>query len=387
MIKILKILFYVLLFVSLLLIVTGNSHVFRAVRYTYLSGKTGPSPDEFMLFPYNRVAKGEEKPWPLSADYNSKMLSENALQYLEDLQTLSFAVFRNDSLLFEKYWEERSAGDLSNSFSMAKSIVSVLTGIAIKEGKIKGLDQPVADFIPEFNQGERKKIKIRHLLSMSSGINFDEDYGNPFAYPARAYYGTNLRDLTLNYEVNKEPGTEFEYLSGNTELMAFVLQQATGRSLSNYASEKLWKPLGASENALWSLDQQGGVEKAYCCFNSNARDFARIGSLYMHLGKIDSCEIIPEWFVKESIRPAKIKDPEKGEMLDKYGLSWWLTEHRGLKVFYARGILGQYILCIPEKNLMVVRLGRKRNKEKQNDHPVDIYQYLDAGMQLAGIKA
>jgi CubicO group peptidase (beta-lactamase class C family) len=270
---------------------------------------------------------------------------------------------------------------------MAKTIVSVLTGIAIKDGKIKGLDQSIGDFLPEFSQGERSKIKIRHLLSMCSGIDFDENYSNPFAYPAKAYYGKDLRALTLKYQVKKEPGKEFEYLSGNTELMAFVLEKATGESLSEYASRKLWKPLGAANNALWSLDHENGVEKAYCCFNSNARDFARIGALYMHGGKIDSTVIVPEWYVEESLKPASITDTDLGGALSKYGLSWWLTRHRGMQVFYARGILGQYILCIPEKKLIVVRLGRKRNKEKRNDHPVDIYEYIDAGLSVAGLKS
>lgn len=384
--KILSILFLIVLSVLILLILTGNTHLFKAVRYTYLKGKTGPSPDEFMIFSNNRIKAGKAKPWPLANDYNRKSLPDSSAYYFENLEPLSFLVIRNDSLVFEKYWENRSHSDLSNSFSMAKTIVSVLTGIAIQQGKIKSLDQPVGDFLKEFSQGERKKIAIRHLLSMSSGIDFDEDYANPFAYPARAYYGTDLIALTMKYQVKKSPGIEFDYLSGNTELMAFTLEKAIGKKISEYATENLWKPLGAEQDALWSLDHENGVEKAYCCFNSNARDFARIGSLYMHAGMVDSINIVPSWFVEESLKPAPLEDSDLGGRLTKYGLSWWLTEHRGLKVFYARGILGQYVLCIPEKKLIVVRLGRKRNKEKQNDHPVDIYQYIDAGMSVAGLK-
>lgn len=385
-----KLLKVVILFLSvafLLLLFTGNTHVFRAVRYTYLLGRTGPSPDEFFIFSNRNIQAYKERPWPMSHDYNQTSLPDTSLAHIEILEPLSFLVIRNDSLVFEKYWENRKPSDLSNSFSMAKTIVSVLTGIAIKDGKIKGLDQSIGDFLPEFSQGERSKIKIRHLLSMCSGIDFDENYSNPFAYPAKAYYGKDLRALTLKYQVKEEPGKEFEYLSGNTELMAFVLEKATGESLSEYASRKLWKPLGAANNALWSLDHENGVEKAYCCFNSNARDFARIGALYMHGGKIDSTIIVPEWYVEESLKPASITDTDLGGALSKYGLSWWLTRHRGMQVFYARGILGQYILCIPEKKLIVVRLGRKRNKEKRNDHPVDIYEYIDAGLSVAGLKS
>jgi CubicO group peptidase (beta-lactamase class C family) len=382
-----RVLFILLALGSITLVLTGNRHVFTAIRHTYLKGQTGPSPDEYMIFSNRNIQAGKEKAWPLSDDYNKKTLPDSSLNHIENLSPLAFAVFRNDSLVFEKYWEGRESGDLSNSFSMAKSIVSVLTGIAIKEGKIKSLDQSIGDFLPEYAEGNRKKIKVRHLLSMCSGLDFDEHYGNPFAYPARAYYGKDLKALTMKYQPYKDPGVSFEYLSGNTELMGFVLEKAVGKTISEYASEKLWKPLGASKDALWSLDHENGVEKSYCCFNSNARDFARIGALYLHHGKVDSTEIVPEWFVAESIKPAVLMDSETGQPLSKYGLSWWLTEHRGMKVFYARGILGQYILCVPEKNLIMVRLGRKRTQEKRNDHPVDIYQYLDAGMSVAGIKS
>jgi CubicO group peptidase (beta-lactamase class C family) len=170
-------------------------------------------------------------------------------------------------------------------------------------------------------------------------------------------------------------------LSGNTELLAFVLEKATGKSISEYASEKLWIPIGASKSAFWSLDHKDGVEKAYCCFNSNARDFARIGALYMHGGNWHGLQIVPEDYVKNSIVPANLLD-EENKPNDRYGYSWWMLDYKNMHIYYARGILGQYVVAIPEKNILMVRLGHKRSKEKINDHPKDLYTYIDAALDL-----
>jgi CubicO group peptidase (beta-lactamase class C family) len=259
--------------------------------------------------------------------------------------------------------------------------VSVLVGIAIGEGKIKNVDQAVADFIPEYKVGKNAKLTIKHLLTMSSGIDFDEDYVSPFAYPAKAYYGTDIRTLTMKYKMEETPGKVFKYLSGNTELLAFVLEKATGKNISDYASEKLWMPIGASKSAFWSLDHENGVEKAYCCFNSNARDFARIGALYMHHGNWNGKQIVPEEYVKNSVIPANLVDEEK-KPNNRYGYSWWMLNYKGMHIYYARGILGQYVVAIPDKNILMVRLGHKRSKEKMNDHPKDVYTYIDAALDL-----
>jgi CubicO group peptidase (beta-lactamase class C family) len=297
---------------------------------------------------------------------------------------LAYLVLRNDSLVFENYWEGHGPDAISNSFSMAKTFVSILTGIAISEGKIKSENDKVGDYLPEFNKGKNASLTIKHLLTMSSGINFDEDYKSPIAYPAKAYYGNDLTALTMQYEVAQEPGKTFEYLSGNTELLAFVLKKATGKSISEYASEKLWKPLGAESNALWNLDHENGVEKAYCCYIASARDFARLGSLYMNKGKFRDQQIVPEEYVAKSIVPADLTDAETGKKINKYGYSWWLVNYKGEQIFYARGILGQYVIMLPSKKIIAVRLGHKRSNEKINDHPVDLFRYIDAALEIAG---
>ncbi len=373
-----------LIVLNLLIVLTGHSYIYFAIQNTYFKGRVGPSPLEYQIFDNRTIEAGQGIPWPKAYDFGTKEIPDSIQKNMQELKTLAYLVLRNDSLVYENYWEGHGPQAISNSFSMAKTFVSILTGIAIAEGKIKSEDDKVGDYLPEFKTGKNAALTIKHLLTMSSGINFDEDYKSPLAYPAKAYYGSDLTDLTMQYEVTTEPGKTFEYLSGNTELLAFVLQKATGKSISTYASEKLWKPLGAQEDARWNLDHENGVEKAYCCFIASAQDFARLGSLYMNKGNFKGQQIVPESFVSKSIVPANLLDNETGKPIDKYGYSWWLVNYKGENIFYARGILGQYIIMIPSQKIIAVRLGHKRSNEKINDHPVDLFKYIDAALAIAG---
>lgn len=372
----------ILLLLNIIVLATGNTHIYKGLANTYLKGRPGPSIDEYHIFPNRIVENGKPQEWPKSSSYNKKQIGGEALEKFKNYQTIAYLVIQNDSIIHEEYWDGYSDTSHTNSFSMAKSIVGVLTGIALKEGKIKSLDEPVSTYLPQFAKNPDANVTIRHLLTMSSGINFDENYVSPFAYPAKAYYGTSLADLTTGYKVTEEPGKIFRYLSGNTALLSFVLVKATGMSLSEYASEKLWKPIGASADAFWSLDHEGGVEKAYCCFNSNARDFARIGKLYLDHGNWNGTQILDSSYVAESIRPAKLLD-DQGKPNEVYGYSWWvMSTADGRHTGYARGILGQYIFVIPEKDMVVVRLGRKRDSERIGEHPKDAFVYLEAAQDL-----
>ncbi len=368
---------------NLLILVTGKAYLYKGIGNTYLKGRSGPSAFEYEIFDNREVKAGTHQQWNVSGKYNTKTLSEKHKADFAALETVAFVVIKNDSLVHEQYWDGFSADSHTNSFSMAKTITSILIGIAIDEGKIKDVDQPVGDFLPEFKEGDNAKLTIKHLLTMSSGINFDEDYVNPLAYPAAAYYGKDLTKLTYKYKVVTEPGKTFEYLSGNTQLLGFILEKATGKRISEYASEKLWQPIGAKNGAFWSLDHEEGTEKAYCCFNSNAPDFARLGKLYLGSGKWNGTPIVSAEYAANSVTPADLLN-ESGNKNDKYGYSWWLIpDYKGHKIFYARGILGQYVVCIPDLDMIVVRLGNKRAKKVPGeDHPADLFYYIDAGLEM-----
>jgi CubicO group peptidase (beta-lactamase class C family) len=180
-----KWLLILLIVINVLILVTGNKHIYKGLQHTYLKGRSGPSPTEYTIFANNEIKASKELPWALNKNYNKIELSSVARKELEDFKSLAFLVIKNDSILYEEYWDEGAKGSITNSFSMAKTFVSVLVGIAIGEGKIKNEDQAVGDFIPEYKVGENAKLTVKHLLTMSSGIDFDEDYISPFAYPAK----------------------------------------------------------------------------------------------------------------------------------------------------------------------------------------------------------
>lgn len=376
-----------LLFVvlNILIFVSGKTYLYKGFVNTYLKGRVTADIDEYKIF-HNRVVKaGLAQEWPIGKNYNAQKIPDKHLVNFERMNTIAYLIVKDDSIRYEQYWHGYSDTSHTSSFSMAKTFISILIGIAIEENKIKSIDQPIGDFLPEYKHGRRKEVTIRHLLTMSSGIDFDESYINPFGFAAEAYYGNNLRQLVFRYDVKGEPGKNFEYLSGNTQLLGFVLSKATGTTVSDYASEKLWKPIHAKYDAYWSLDHKEGDEKAYCCFNSNARDFARIGQLFLDSGRWKGKQVVPEHYVLESIKPAKMYDVVNGTENNRYGFSWWLLpDYNGYNIFYARGILGQYIVVIPQERMVVVRLGKKRELNSVNGHPLDLYWYIDAALEMYG---
>lgn len=363
-----------LVIVNAVILITDNTYIYTAFLYTTANI------DDHSIF-NNRVVKADKGiDWVKSNNYNKLKLPYDLITELTDLKTVAFLVIKNDSIQYEKYWDGYGENSISNSFSMAKSIIGILTGIAIDEGKIKNIDQKVSDFLPEFSTGEKSNITIRYLLTMSSGLNWHEVYMSPVSYTTEAYYGTDLLKLINKLNVETTPGTTFLYKSCDTQILGFALSKAVNRTISEYASEKLWIPLQAKNDALWSTDSENGFEKTFCCFNSNARDFARIGKLFLNKGKWNERQIISEDFVKQSLTPIMIKDDESA-VVDYYGFSWWLINHQGNN-FYARGILGQYLIIIPEKNIIIVRLGHKRNLQKFVNHPKDVYTIIDGVCQI-----
>lgn len=376
--KIVVSLLAIIVVAALLAIVTGNSHLFKAVATTYLVGKSGPSINEHHIFENREVKAAHYMPWKLSADYNKKE-NPQLLKEIEKYDPVAFLVIKDSELVYEKYWKNHDENSLTNSFSVAKTFVALLVGIAIDEGKIKSLDESVGNYLPEYNN--HPELKIKHLLNMSSGINFDEDYKSPFGHMAKAYYGTDLYELNSDYQVTETPGKTWRYLGGNTLILSFVLEKATGKSIAEYMSEKIWQPIGAKNTALWNLDSENGREKAYCCFYSNARDFARIGQLLINKGKWNGQTIISEAFLKQAMNGAQGLKDANGKLVDFYGYQLWIAEYKNKKVYYARGILGQYIITIPEKRLVIVRLGNKRGENLPNYHPVDLYHYIDFALE------
>jgi len=278
--------------------------------------------------------------------------------YLEDHNMVAFFIIYRDTIKYERYFRGYTPDQVHTSFSMAKSVVSMLVGCAIEDGFLSGVDQAVSEVVPEMKENGWDKVTVEHVLQMTSGMDFNESYVNPFGTAAKFYYGRRLQELTLRLKLDRAPGERFEYVSGNTQLLGLILQralQAKGdqRTLSAYANDKLWSPLGMEFPSSWSVDRKGdGVEKAFCCINAPARDFAKLGSLYLHRGKWRGEQLVPAAWVQRST----MVDTTNGSAA-RYQYQWWLPSGEG--DFMAQGILGQFVYVDPAREVVIVRLGTK----------------------------
>jgi len=368
--------FVSLLGVTLLLYVSDLDYLLKAVRVTYFNGYKTAFLDDYNYFENRIIENAAPQYWNISKDYNSTPTTPLLLDTHTELGTIAFLIIKNDSIWHESYFEKYNENSHTNSFSMAKSYVTSALGKAIMEGKIKGLDQPISDFFLEFSDGLASKTTIGDLASMSSGLNWDERYYSPFSVVTKAYFGDDIKKVILNLKTTETPGQKFRYSSGDTQLLAMVLEKATGEHLSDYISKHFWKPLGCENQAFWQVDNPNGIEKAYCCIASNARDFARLGKLYKQKGNWNGQQILDSSFVELSTHPRFGNTPY-------YGYGFWLLNYLEKQIFCMCGHLGQYVIVIPEDDLIIVRLGHQKGKPTQNGpYNEDLYLYIDQTYQM-----
>lgn len=386
-----------LISVNLFIVLSGRFYIYKGFVNTYLVGKTGPGIYDKDIFAFSTLKSPKEKSnVEYSSDFNTYKLSNADRKIIEDLETRAFLVYKGDELVYEEYWDDHDDHTVSNSFSVAKSIVSLLIGIALDEGYIKSLDEPVSKYIKEFKSKNSGKITIRDLLTMSSGLDWTESGKNPLSDNAESYYGSDLRRLVTSQNLISQPGKVFKYQSGNSQLLAFVLESATGKDFSEYAEEKLWKKLGMEHDGYWSLDKENGDEKAFCCMYAVARDYGRIGQLFLNNGKFGETQVVPESYFKEMNTLADLST-EDGIPNYRYGLHTWYYKDGDNVVNYCRGVAGQYIIALPKEDLLIIRLGKKRapdvkmedyksNPSKYNiykvGHPSDLFDYLRIGKAI-----
>lgn len=361
--------------------ITGNEHLVRGMRYTYLIGRNSPEIDDRDFFPYSTIPADDPQPWPQGERYGKLALTVEEEQELKDLYSVGFAVFQHDSIIFEQYWNGWDADSVSNSFSVAKSYISLLTGVAMKEGVINNIFQPVGDFIPQYKEGCYAKLNLYHVQTMSTGLDWSESGANPFSDNAKGYYGSNVRELSLNQPCRDEPGKEFDYISGSTQIMAEVLESAYGQPLDELVREKIWGPLGCEHEAYWGKDTKDGDFKAFCCLYATARDFGRIGQLYLDSGVWKGEQLIDREYWKASITPADLND--KGTPNKRYGYFWWLAEVDGQPVWYCRGFHGEYVVVLPNEDLVFVRTGMKREEVNDTGHPTDVFKWIAIARKMA----
>lgn len=333
--------------------------------------------DDYKIFNNVEVQTSDEIEWELSKNYNKKEISADILKNIEENQTVAMIVIQDGQIIYEKYYGGYTKDSLINSFSIAKGIVSILIGIAIDERKIESIDQKVSDFLPEFGNN----VTIKDLLTMSSGLDWSEKFNNPLADVVEAYYTKDLYKLIYSKKIVDTPGKIFNYQCGNTQILAYILEKATGKKINEYASERLWKKLGAEHDALWSTDKLNGDVKAFCCFFATPRDFARLGQLILNQGLFDDTYIVSKDYIDASTKPADYLTSD-GKKIDNYGFQMWITNYEGYKIPYFRGMWGQYIFVIPEKNAVVVRFGQRKVKDNFQGNSKKSDLYLKAAFEI-----
>jgi CubicO group peptidase (beta-lactamase class C family) len=297
---------------------------------------------------------------------DSRNQTEPLPQLLAESGTLAFLIVKGDRLLYESYFNGADRSTNMTSFSVAKSFVSALIGVAISEGKI-ALDDPITRYLPELeDRSGLSEVRVRHLLAMASGLHYSGtgSGGGPFGDDARTYYDPDLRALALNVEAQVSPGTRWQYNNFHPLLLGLILERATGESVSAYLSDKLWKPLGMEAPGSWSLDSRhDAFEKMESGLNGRAVDFAKFGMLYLRGGVWQGHAVVPAAWVQASTRhdpslagPVTSPTGEEWARTLDYGYLWWI-DPKAPGRFFAMGNFGQILYVAPDRDAVLARFG------------------------------
>jgi CubicO group peptidase (beta-lactamase class C family) len=275
---------------------------------------------------------------------------------LERNDTRAFVELRDDTIVYERYFDGVTATTALPSFSISKTFAALLVGCAVGDSIVESLDASVVDYIPELAKKRRyDEVTLDEMLRMTSGIDFDEESTSS----AKLYYCTNLRQRIYQYPVRWNPGEHYEYGSVSIQLLWDVLHRRLGgETVSQYFEERVWSPLGAERPAAWALDSaKSGVEKFFSGFSATARDHARLGLLYLHGGTFEGKRIVSQAWVDDSLTP----DPVAGIVHTSDGYvrrgkyQWFLTLDG--RAFFAKGYHGQYVFVVPDRRAVFVRFG------------------------------
>ena len=349
----------------------GYDYLFKAVRETYLRGESGSSIDDGIYSKSHIIAKGKSIPWVKDSLYNQRTLPKDLVEDLKQSKTASFLIITKGKLVHEEYWDGYRKNSKTNSFSMAKTVSVMLVAKAIEQKRIISFEEKLSMFFQNYkNVTYGDKVTLANLAEMEAGLNWTENYNNPFLQNAKAYYGISLEKAVLLRGFKDQPGTKFEYQSGATQLLGFALRKSLDKTVAEYASETLWQPLGMEENAFWNTDDFG-MEKTFCCINSSSRDFAKLGQLFLNEGVFNGKQILEPKSINAMRTPTKLS---KGA----YGMGLWINNDVSIKHYYFRGLYGQYIIIIPEKQMVIVRTGMdKRETLDEKSRPVQAAFYVD----------
>jgi len=317
------------------------------------------------LFPSSRVERPdqeftfERELHDLDVTYQYKGRDYSLDQLFKRTDTTGFIVVKNDKIVYERYFKGADEDSLFTSWSMAKSFLSALIGIAIDEGHIESVDDPVSKYAPELEGSGYEGVPIKHVLQMSSGIDFNEEYYNLTSdiyvmLEKVFFFNQPIEETIVRLDSERPSGERFHYISVDSQVLGMVLESATGRPAAELLEEKIWTPLGMESDAAWNTDG-AGVALSFCCLNATLRDYARFGRLYLRKGNWEGRQIVPERWVMESVTP---DSPHlmPGETMDGWGYQyqWWVPPDPDGE-FMAIGVFGQYIYVNQKEDLVIVK--------------------------------
>lgn len=277
-------------------------------------------------------------------------LSPETRTALESTDTRGLIVLEKDSVVFEEYWADHDASTISNSFSSAKTVITLLIQIAIQDGYIDSWDDPITKYIPEYVIPEGiAEPTLRHFSTMTAGMEIKENYNDPFSKTAKLYYGDDVGATVLSIPLGKHPtGEVYEYQSAQTQVLTVALSRAVGESVSSFANRELFAKVGFEVPATWHLDRADGLELGFCCLNVSVRDFAKLGQFVLHDGKINGQPVVDSAFIAMA---------SQGYKSPYYGHSFWIYPEPYNHVIGFRGMLGQYIIIDRLHDRVVMRVG------------------------------
>lgn len=320
------------------------------------------------VFPARAVERGnsvwafDRAPEPLPETYVFEGEQRDLAAFLDRTETTGFLVVHQGAITHEEYRQGADEASPFTSWSMAKSFLSALIGIAVDEGHIDSIRDPIGAYVPALAGSGYADVPIEDALTMSSGVAFDEDYDNPMSdinmlFIRAMAMGTPIEETIAGLERARDPGTFNDYVSSDSMALGLVLEEATGMRVAEYLSSRLWGPMGAEADASWSTDRTGR-EFALCCLNATLRDYARFGRLYLEGGARDGRQIVPAPWVAASVtsEAAHLQpgDNPASSWTFGYGYKWWIPEDPQGD-FTAIGVWGQYIYVDPARAVIIVK--------------------------------
>ncbi len=312
----------------------------------------------------------EPKELPTKFIFEGKQVDVD--EYLLRTDTAALLIIQNGKIKYENYWLTGGPDEHWFSFSMAKSFISALIGIAIHQKYINSIEDKITFYVPQLKNSAYDNVRIKDILQMSSGASWNEDYGDPNSdinRSARIFaIGGSLDEFTSSLEKELEPGSFNRYNSTDTQALGMLLREATGASITEYMQKMLWEPIGAEKNGYWIVDSEN-MEMAYAGFMATARDYAKLGELYRLKGNLNNKQIIPSEWIELSTKPdGPHLLPGDNPLSDfplGYGFQWWIPDNSG--DFSAIGVYNQFIYVSPKNNTVIVKLSANSSYGTSND--------------------